>query len=56
MVSVQVANKTRNLSLPDLRAHPALADLTILKKGNRLSITPVDAAHWQVISKLLLIE
>jgi len=56
MVDVQVANKTRNLSLPDLRAHPALADLTILKKGNRLSITPVDAAHWQVISKLLLIE
>jgi predicted RNA-binding protein with PUA-like domain len=42
--------------LIELRAHPALEDLTILKKGNRLSITPVEAVHWQVISKLLSIK
>lgn len=56
LVDVQVVKKTRNLSLPELRAHPALEDLTILKKGNRLSITPVDAAHWRVISNLLSIK
>ncbi len=54
LVDVQVVKKTRNLTLPELRTHSALADLTILKKGNRLSITPVDAAQWRVISELLL--
>jgi len=34
LVDVQVIRKTRNLSLPELRAHPALEDLTILKNGN----------------------
>ena len=56
LVDVQVVQKTRNLTLPELRAHAALADLTILKKGNRLSITPVDAVHWRVISQLLSIK
>ena len=55
LVDVQVVKKTRNLTLPELRADPALADLTILKKGNRLSITPVDAQHWRVIHQLLSI-
>jgi predicted RNA-binding protein with PUA-like domain len=53
LVDVQVIKKTRNLSLPELRAHPALADLLVLKKGNRLSITPVTPAHWQAIQKML---
>jgi predicted RNA-binding protein with PUA-like domain len=54
LVDVQVVNKTRNLTLPELRATPALADLLVLKKGNRLSITPIDAQHWTVILQLLL--
>ncbi|MES2398454.1 MAG: EVE domain-containing protein [Pseudomonadota bacterium] len=53
LVDVKVLKKTRNLTLPELRANPALEDLTILKKGNRLSITPVEPQHWRVISKLL---
>ncbi|MGB4115798.1 MAG: EVE domain-containing protein [Polaromonas sp.] len=53
LVDVQVVNKTRNLTLPELRATPALADLLVLKKDNRLSITPVDAQHWVVILDLL---
>ena len=53
LVDVQVVKKTRNLTLPELRATPALADLLILKKGNRLSITPVVARHWQAIVRLL---
>jgi predicted RNA-binding protein with PUA-like domain len=48
-----VLKKTRNLTLPELRANLALEDLTILKKGNRLSITPVEPQHWRVIAKLL---
>ena len=40
------------VSLPMLREDPALADLLILRKGNRLSITPVEAAHFKRICKL----
>ncbi|MDO9358630.1 MAG: EVE domain-containing protein [Polaromonas sp.] len=53
LVDVQVLEKTRNLTLPELRAEPKLEDLTILRKGNRLSITPVEPQHWRTINKLL---
>jgi predicted RNA-binding protein with PUA-like domain len=53
LVDVQVLRKTRNLTLPELRADPKLEDLLVLKKGNRLSITPVEARHWRHILKLL---
>jgi predicted RNA-binding protein with PUA-like domain len=53
LVDVQIVEKTRNLTLPELRAHPALQDLGILRKGNRLSITPVEAQHWRLITRLL---
>ena len=52
LVDVQVLRKTRNIALPELRATPALADLVVLKKGNRLSITPVEPRHWNAIVKL----
>ena len=51
---VQALRKTRLLALPEMRATPALADMRVLQKGNRLSITPVDAAHWQLITGSLL--
>jgi predicted RNA-binding protein with PUA-like domain len=53
LVDVQVLRKTRNLTLPELRADPQLQDLVVLRKGNRLSITPVEARHWKRIVKLL---
>ena len=53
LVDVQVVRKTRNLTLPELRATSTLKELLVLKKGNRLSITPVDAAHWRLILELL---
>ncbi len=53
LVDVKVLKKTRNLTLPELRAHKDLEDLVILRKGNRLSITPVEPQHWRVISTLL---
>lgn len=53
LVDVQALRKTRNLTLAELRATPALADLLLLQRGSRLSITPVDGVHWQVISDLL---
>jgi predicted RNA-binding protein with PUA-like domain len=53
LVDVKVLHKTRNLTLPELRADPQLAELVVLKKGNRLSITPVAPAHWRHIVALL---
>ena len=50
---VQALRRTRLLSLAELRAHPGLADLLVLRRGNRLSITPVSDAHWQLIEALL---
>src|SRR4051812_9629216 len=51
-VDVKFVNKTRLVKLDELRAHPELATLRTLQRGNRLSITPVDPAHWQFILKL----
>jgi predicted RNA-binding protein with PUA-like domain len=53
LLDVQALRKTRLLPLPELRATPALAEMILLKRGNRLSITPVSAEHWKVIDKLL---
>ncbi|MDX1902228.1 MAG: EVE domain-containing protein [Gammaproteobacteria bacterium] len=41
------------ISLEQLRKHPKLHTMQILKKGNRLSITPVDAAEWKIINSLI---
>ena len=53
LVDVQVQKKTRLLGLPELREAKGLEDLVILRRGNRLSITPVEAKHWRQILKLL---
>ncbi|WP_434775226.1 EVE domain-containing protein [Pseudomonas oryzihabitans] len=39
----------RVLTLPRLRALPALADFALLRKGNRLSVMPVSATEWAAI-------
>jgi len=54
LVDVQVVRKTRLLGLPELRAANGLADMLLLRRGNRLSITPVEPAHWQLITDGLL--
>ena len=50
LVDVQVLRKIPTLTLPALRERPELAELLVLKKGNRLSITPVEPRHWQAIT------
>ena len=53
LVDVQALRKTRLLGLPELRATPGLEDLVVLRRGNRLSITPVEPSHWRQLLKLL---
>ena len=52
-VDVRLLKKTRVLGLPELRTIPELAEMRVLQKGNRLSITPVSAAEWKKITRLL---
>ena len=52
-VDVKLIRKTRLLSLKELRATPELESLRILQRGNRLSITPIDAQEWAFIINLL---
>lgn len=50
---MQVQRTTRNLALPALRADVELQELLVLKKGSRLSITPVLPPHCEVILQRL---
>ena len=54
-VDVQLVRKfDRVISLEELRAHASgkLKDMAVLKRGNRLSITPVTKSEWQFIESL----
>jgi predicted RNA-binding protein with PUA-like domain len=52
-VDVRLVRKTRLVSLQELRSRRELASMLVLKRGNRLSITPVTPREWQAIEKLL---
>jgi predicted RNA-binding protein with PUA-like domain len=52
-VDVKLAKKTRLMPLDELRTYPELADMVVLKRGNRLSITPVTEREWKFIVKQL---
>ncbi|MEK6775232.1 MAG: EVE domain-containing protein [Bdellovibrionota bacterium] len=45
-------NFPKLLSLHQLKNEKSLADLLLLKRGQRLSVQPVDEAHFQYIQKL----
>jgi predicted RNA-binding protein with PUA-like domain len=53
LVDVKLVKKTRLLALPEMREQAALADMTTLQKGNRLSITPVKPGEFKAVLKLL---
>ncbi len=39
----------RTISLQELKEHPELADMPLVRRGNRLSVMPVSAADWHFI-------
>jgi predicted RNA-binding protein with PUA-like domain len=53
LVDVKAIRKTRVLSLAEMRANEDLVGMVVLQKGSRLSITPVTAAEWKAVVKLL---
>jgi predicted RNA-binding protein with PUA-like domain len=52
-VDVTLVKKTRLVALQELRSHPQIASMVLLKRGNRLSITPVAPREWDFIMGIL---
>ena len=53
LVDVKFVAKCELIPLATLREHQALADMVVLRRGNRLSITPVTPQEWQYITTRL---
>ena len=54
MVDVMFVNKLEQpVTLQDLRTFPELADMRILQRGNRLSVTPIEKSHWDFIQSIV---
>jgi len=54
LVDVRFVSKSPLIALQALREHDALADMVVLRRGNRLSITPVTPAEWRYITEKLM--
>lgn len=53
MIDVKLERKfKRTISLQELKTYKSLAEMLILRRGNRLSITPVSKKQWDFILKL----
>jgi len=42
----------RNITLADIKAEPGLKDMLLTRRGNRLSVMPVEKAHWKLVLSL----
>jgi predicted RNA-binding protein with PUA-like domain len=51
-VDVKLVRKTRLIPIAELRGTRGLQDMVTLRRGNRLSVTPVTPAEWKIIEKL----
>jgi predicted RNA-binding protein with PUA-like domain len=50
LVDVKFVKKLkRTITLKELQAEPALAEMALVRKGNRLSVMPVGAEEWRHI-------
>ena len=53
LVDVKYVRKTkRTISLQELKLHPELEELALVRRGNRLSVMPVSDGHWDFILSL----
>ena len=53
LVDVKFVRKLkRNVTLTEIKAEKGLADMILTRKGNRLSIMPVEKKHWDKILSL----
>ncbi len=53
-VEVKLVHKTTLVSVATLRTTPGLEGMVTLRRGNRLSITPVTPEEWKIVERLAL--
>ncbi|MGV3739913.1 MAG: EVE domain-containing protein [Gammaproteobacteria bacterium] len=54
MVDIQFREKFPHLiALDELKQYPELAQMQLLRKGNRLSVLPIGAEEWKFIKNLV---
>ena len=51
-VDVRLVRKTKLVTLPMLRETRGLENMVTLRRGNRLSITPVTPGEWKIVERL----
>jgi predicted RNA-binding protein with PUA-like domain len=50
MVDVRFVRKLKRIvTLEELKRHPELGDMPLLRRGNRLSVLPITEAQWEFI-------
>ena len=50
LVDVEFVRKlARTITLSELKEQPGLEGMILLRRGNRLSVMPVDEDHWDII-------
>ena len=53
MVDVRATERLKHVvTLADLKGEPGLASMQALRRGNRLSITPVTSGEWALVRRL----
>lgn len=52
-IDVRLLRKTRLLRLAEMRQAASLQTMQVLRRGNRLSITPVSPQEWAAVLELL---
>jgi predicted RNA-binding protein with PUA-like domain len=53
LVDVEFVRKLRrNITLTEIKAEKSLEDMILTRRGNRLSIMPIDKKHWNKILSL----
>jgi predicted RNA-binding protein with PUA-like domain len=52
-VDVRAVEQGRYLPLTDMRAIPELEEMVLLRKGSRLSISPVTQGEWDAVLRLV---
>ena len=53
LVDVEFVKKlSRNITLTEIKAEKSLEDMILTRRGNRLSIMPVEKKHWNKILSL----
>lgn len=52
-VDVQLDQEfTTPVTLPEMKEHPGLEEMKVTQKGSRLSVQPVTADEWKIVTRL----